>query len=271
VDRRRLAAGVQLSGTAQPGSMLVVRGGCGKVQCEGLTYVDRSGVWRTRIDLTTPRGRTGVTVHVAYWPAAGAATSAQTRVRLALTAPISAPSPLVPAVGGGGPGRPILLIGDSLAMGSAGALISQLPDSTVAIDASVGRSLWEGIGLLDQTRISGDTVLAFSLFTNNDPGDVAGLERAVRASVARLGPHGCAIWATISRPAQHKVTYRAANARLIALAGDPLLAGRLLVVPWAEQVARHHGWRAHDHVHATAAGYAARARLYANAARACTA
>ena len=113
------------------------------------------------------------------------------------------------------------MIGDSLAMGGAAALIGQLPDFTVAIDASVGRSLWEGIDLLGQTRISGDTVLAFSLFTNNDPADVAGLERAVRASVARLGPHGCAIWATISRPAQHKVTYRTANAHLLALARDP--------------------------------------------------
>jgi hypothetical protein len=271
VDRRRLAAGVELSGTAQPGGMLLIRGGCGKVECEGLTYVDRSGAWRTRVDLTTPRGRTAVTVRVSYWPASPSGPSARTRVRLARTAPIAAPAPLGLAVIGDGVRRPILLIGDSLAMGTAGALIGRLPDFAVEIDAAVGRSLWEGMGLLDQARISGDTVLAFSLFTNNDPADVAGLELAVRASVARLGPHGCAIWATISRPAQHTVTYRAANARLIALAGDPLLAGRLLVVPWAEEVTRHHGWKARDHVHATAAGYAARAGLYANAARACTA
>jgi hypothetical protein len=42
-------------------------------------------------------------------------------------------------------------------------------------------------------------------------------------------------------------------------------------VPWAEQVAHHHGWKARDHVHATAVGNLARAQMYADAARACTA
>ena len=49
------------------------------------------------------------------------------------------------------------------------------------------------------------------------------------------------------------------------------LAGHLLVVPWDAEVARHQGWKAHDHVHATAAGYLARAQLYADAARSCAA
>jgi hypothetical protein len=101
--------------------------------------------------------------------------------------------------------------------------------------------------------------------------DVDMLDAAVRGSVGRPGPHDCAIWATISRPAAHGISYRAANARLTQLALAPEMAGRLLVVPWAEEVARHHGWKAHDHVHATTAGYLARAQLYADAARSCAA
>jgi hypothetical protein len=136
--------------------------------------------------------------------------------------------------------------------------------------------LAEGLSILAATALPvtkppARTVLAFSLFTNDAPADADELDAAVRASVARLGPDDCAIWATISRPAVHGISYRAANARLVQLALDPQMAGRLLVVPWAEEVARHHGWKAHDHVHATIAGYLARAQLYADAARSCAA
>ena len=112
-------------------------------------------------------------------------------------------------------------------------------------------------------------MLAFSLFTNDAPADVDELDTAVRASVARLGPHDCAIWATISRPAVHGVSVPSRQLAPRTVGARPQLAGRLLVVPWAEEVARHRGWKAHDHVHATAAGYLARARLFADAARSC--
>jgi hypothetical protein len=46
-------------------------------------------------------------------------------------------------------------------------------------------------------------------------------------------------------------------------------SGHLLVVPWAEQVAHHPGWVGSDGVHGTAAGYQARATLYADAIHAC--
>ena len=60
----------------------------------------------------------------------------------------------------------------------------------------------------------GPKILAFSLFTNDSPSNVAALEAAVRASVQRAGKGGCAIWATIARPAVRGVSYAAANARL---------------------------------------------------------
>jgi hypothetical protein len=151
-----------------------------------------------------------------------------------------------------------------------------LADWNVRFDARIGRPLTEGLSTLAGTSLPSTqpparTVLAFSLFTNDAPADVDELDAAIRASVARLGTHDCAIWATISRPAVHGTSYRAANARLLRLAVEPQLAGRLLVVPWAEEVARHHGWKARDHVHATSAGYLARAQLYADAARSCAA
>ncbi|MGZ4351027.1 MAG: hypothetical protein ACXVRX_10955 [Solirubrobacteraceae bacterium] len=277
---RRLTAVVELSGSAQPDAQLALAGACGRVDCEGLTYADHGGRWHTRLRLTTPRGRHDVRVRIAYWPATPAHAPVATRVglRASVPSPPTAPAP-VPAPGADPPAdsRPALvMLGDSLAMGTAGPLSLDLPDWNVRFDARIGRPLAEGLGILagtalPSTELPARTVLAFSLFTNDAPADVNGLDAAVRASVARLGPHDCTIWATISRPAAHGMSYRAANARLAQLALEPQMAGRLLVVPWAAEVARHQGWKAHDHVHATAAGYLARAQLYADAARSCAA
>ena len=282
LDHRRLTALVDLSGTARPAAQLALAGACGRVDCEALTYSDAAGRWHTRMQLTTARGRRDVRLRIAYWPLAAARAPVAARVVLSASAGLAAPAPWAPLVAqdSGGPsvaGRPrLVVIGDSLAMGAAQPLSLQLPDWEVRLDARVGRPLAEGMAILAGTGVADAsdeprTVLAFSLYTNDVPREPQQLEAAVRSSVARLGAHGCAIWATISRPAVRGVSYKAANERLTQLAADPQLAGRLLVVPWAEQVAHHHAWKAHDHVHATAAGYVARAQLYAAAARSCAA
>jgi hypothetical protein len=271
---------VELSGSARPEAQLALAGACGRVDCEGLTYADDGGRWHTRLRLTTPRGRHDVRVRVAYWPAAAAQAPVATRVALRASAPPPTPTqgPVpTPPAGPAADARPALvMLGDSLAIGTAGPLSLDLADWNVHFDARIGRPLAEGLSILAATALPSTqpparTVLAFSLFTNDTPADVDELDAAVRASAGRLGAHDCAIWATISRPAVHGVSYRAANARLAQLALEPQMAGRLLVVPWAAEVARHHGWKARDHVHATVAGYLARAQLYANAARSCAA
>jgi hypothetical protein len=284
LDPRRLTAVVELAGRGAPDAQLALSGACGRFSCEGMTFTDANGRWRTRMALTTPRGHRDVLVRIAYWPRQPGQAPTLVRVLLRRSAPAQPPAPPAPqpagdaATGGALAGqRPALvMIGDSLALGTAVALAADLPDWDVKADARVGRPLAEGMDILSGATLPSEaagarTLLAFSLYTNDPPVDVAALEAAVRASVARLGGRGCAIWATISRPAPRGRSYRPANARLVQLAADPQLAGRLLVVPWAEEVARHRGWKAHDHVHATAAGNLARARMYADAARACAA
>jgi hypothetical protein len=280
LSAHRLTAVVELSGSAQPDAQLALAGACGRVDCEGLTYADHNGRWHTRLRLTTAHGRHDVGVRIAYWPAAPALAPVATPVALrtsAPPAPAEGTAPPAPAAGPPADARPALVVlGDSLAIGTAGPLAVDLPEWNVRFDARTGRPLAEGLSILAGTALPSTepparTVLAFSLFTNDSPADVNELDAAVRASVARLGPHDCTIWATISRPAVHGISYRAANARLAQLALEPQMAGRLLVVPWAAEVARHHGWKARDHVHATVAGYLARAQLYANAARSCAA
>jgi hypothetical protein len=160
------------------------------------------------------------------------------------------------------------MIGDSLAQGTEPFLGGMLKGWQVTTNARRGRPLAEGMQILDSTRVpSGKVVLAFSLFTNDAPGNVGALESAVRKSVQRAGPDGCAVWATIVRPPLGGVSYAAANTRLNALAAQ--FGGRLIVAPWAAAVARNPGLVGGDGVHATSEGYRTRAQLYANAANAC--
>jgi lysophospholipase L1-like esterase len=179
------------------------------------------------------------------------------------------PAPQIPAPASN-TGRTLIMIGDSLAQGTEPYLAGQLGGWSVATDARRGRPLAEGMQVLSRTQIpNGPLILAFSLFTNDAPTNVAALESAVRTSVQRAGPRGCAVWATIVRPPVGGTSYAAANAKLGQLAGE--LRGRLLVVPWAQAVASNPSLVGKDGVHASSAGYQERARLYAATARTCSA
>jgi hypothetical protein len=156
----------------------------------------------------------------------------------------------------------------------ASALQAELDGWQVSVDGRIGRPLGEGMQILQATPWPpggdrGAAVLAFSLFTNDSPGSVDALEAAVRTSLARARGHGCVIWATIARPPYLGVPYTALNRRLAALARDPQLSDRLILVPWAEQYAANASWQQPDGVHSTPEGYAGRAELYAQAVRAC--
>lgn len=289
---KQLRAVIRVAGRAAPGQQLTVRGACGYgYGCDGITFADRSGRWRTRFEAVTPPKKSTVQLTVAYADARTGDKGATLGLRLRKgEIPEAAPQPDPPkrsgettggtaAPAGGRPyagPRTMIVIGDSLAVGIANQLTSLLDTWDVAIDARTGRPLSEGMDILRETQLPpGDdgarTILAFSLGTNDAPQNVDLLEAAVRRSLGRLGARGCAIWATIARPAMNGVTYRAMNARLYELANDPQFSARLLIVPWAEQYAKHKAWQSSDRVHATAEGYAARAQMYADAARSCTA
>ena len=158
----------------------------------------------------------------------------------------------------------VLVIGDSLAVGMADALRAALPGWRVRIDGKISRPLAVGMQLLAQEP-DVPAIVAFSLFTNDDPGATGALEQAVRATASR--PGGCAVWATIVRPPYNGVSYAAANRVLERLGGDLRLG--LQLVDWAGMVAQSPSLVAGDGVHATPAGYVARGQAYAAAIRAC--
>ena len=89
------------------------------------------------------------------------------------------------------PGAPeLVMIGDSLAQGTAPYLPELLPGWRVTADAARSRFLFTGMVVRDTMRKppSRPVVLAFSLFTNDDPSRAPDLEAAVRALARRPAP-----------------------------------------------------------------------------------
>ncbi|MEA2291130.1 MAG: hypothetical protein QOF17_150 [Solirubrobacteraceae bacterium] len=283
----RLRARLVVRGRAAPDTAVLLSGGCTAAGCEALARAGSDGNWRARLTVVAPRARPRVAIAASSSADAGDATSVTVRLKARpggvpagpagpasttprpAAPPASAPGGTVGSGSAAARSRTLVMIGDSLAQGTEPLLPGLLPGWRVSTYAARGRPLADGMRLLASTGLgSSPVVLAMSLFTNDDPRNVSALAGAVRTSVARSGG-GCAVWATIVRPPLGGVSYQGANSRLEQLANEPGLAGRLLIVPWAAQVAAHPGWLAGDGVHATPDGYRARARMYADAARAC--
>jgi hypothetical protein len=257
--KKLVTANIALSGRAPAGANVPISASCRGFDCTAITFAGRDGRWSTRMQLMARKGHQTLTLDVG---------GVLLNVTLSKRVPRVFPAPLGPPANLGG-GNAVVLIGDSLAVGMAPALQSLLPDRPVLVDARIGRPLDEGMAVLAGSKPP-KASFAYSLFTNDDPIRIDQLDAAVRSSVASLGPHGCAVWATIVRPRVGGRTYGAVNARLRALALDPSLSGRLLIADWAAALRGHRkAWLAKDRIHATPAGYLARAQLYADALASC--
>jgi hypothetical protein len=283
----RLQAALTVKGQAEPGTSVNVSTGCRAAGCTAADEAQIDNTWGAHVTVRAPESRpkalvkvvnagdtsdvvfVEVRLHAKPRPAPKRKPSTVTGEPATPATPAtpSAPAPLpAPAPAGSQP-RTLIMIGDSLAQGTQAILPGLLPGWNVTTNADRGRPLATGMQILAGTQTGGKSVvLAFSLFTNDDPSHVSSLESAVRTSVSRAGPRGCAVWATIVRPPLNGVSYAAANRRLNQLAA---VLPRLRVVPWAAAVAAHPAWVGSDGVHATPAGYQGRAQMYADAARSC--
>jgi hypothetical protein len=278
----RLRAHAIVRGAASPGGSVFLSASCRPQRCEARATAGADGHWTASMTLATTPSSRFVTIDASSQPRVSGTGSGVTTVELAgprvPTAPTSRgsgasgstrrtaqapppPAPIPPA--GPALAHDVLVIGDSLAVGMAADLRAALPGWRVRIDGKISRPLAVGLQILAREP-DVPAIVAFSLFTNDDPSATAALERAVRASAAR--PGACAVWATIVRPPYDGVSYDAANRVLTRLAGE--LPG-LRLVDWAGAVARSPSFVAGDGVHGTPAGYRARGQLYAAAIRAC--
>lgn len=272
----------RVRGRARPGSTVFLSASCRPQPCTAKAVASAVGRWTTRIDLRTPRTGGFVTIDASAQQAVVGPGSAVATVELVTpqrtrqalqrdaakakalrarrpTAPASAAAPSRPALP-----HEVLVIGDSLAVGIQETLPAALPGWRVRVDGLTSRPLAEGLRIL-VAQPAAPAIVAFSLFTNDDPRNARTLEDAVRATATR--PGGCAVWATIVAPPVRGVSYGAANDLLRGLAADPELS--LQVVDWSAAVAASPSLVAGDGVHATPEGYRLRAGLYAEAIRSC--
>jgi hypothetical protein len=283
-----------VAGRGNAGDLVQVSTGCDEPRCAAGTQVDPTGHWTVRVLLkatkTYPRVRvvaqSGAQVAISLarlgLPEAKRASRKHTRTRATRRAAssTSAPATTSPAATSASTAPPsspsssanlapsrMVLVGDSLAVGIQSPLTNALSGWSLSTNGRVSRPLAEGMGIV-RGMSERPPVLAISLFTNDAPGAVDTLRSAVRETITRQAGHGCVVWATIVRPAVGGVTYARANQALAELAAENSSVMKL--VPWAQQVAAHPEWLASDGVHATPAGYSARAQMYAEAARSCT-
>lgn len=155
---------------------------------------------------------------------------------------------------------PVLVIGDSLAVGMRPALGTLLAPRTVTWEVRSGRTTPQGLVRLRQalTTVTPATVVV-SLGTNDGPDPARFRDRLRR--VLRLVPaDACVVWPDIYRP-RRKGPYAALNRVLRAeTRHDP----RLVVVGW-QRLVHTHRVALPDGLHPDPAGYDTRARLVANA------
>jgi GDSL-like Lipase/Acylhydrolase family len=155
---------------------------------------------------------------------------------------------------------PVLVLGDSLAVGMRPFLGSMLPDREVVWDARTGRTTPQGLARLraDLPQVAPTTVVV-SLGTNDgsDPGHFAS---RMRRLLFALPPTACVVWPAIYRPPR-KGPYEALNRVLRRQArSDP----RFVVPRWDVVVLRGEV-RLPDGLHPDEFGFLHRSRIVASA------
>lgn len=291
---------LRVSGYAAAGSTVQLKVNCTPIACLQEAKTSAGERWTAQIPITVRRSQANLSVIAGPADPRSASASNSLTVRLIIATPRPAlakhrrnhppqtqsphgtteSEPLsgspTPTIGVGGPSpstsgsrstAPVYLIGDSLAQGIQPLMSRELAGRPLHIDAMRSRPMAAGMRIAQ--GVPKGSILAISLFTNDDPRSVAALDAAVRQSAAIVGPSGCVVWATIVRPPYAGVSYAAANARLQQLADTRGLGAPMRIVPWAAAVASDPSLVGGDGVHGTPAGYATRAALYAQAIKSC--
>jgi lysophospholipase L1-like esterase len=162
--------------------------------------------------------------------------------------------------------RTLLVVGDSLTVGTKPYLSHFLPRWRVRTEVSVSKQLREGPPTLRRYGRRLPRVVFVNLGTNGDPRGVSLFVSTVRRTMKIAGPHRCVVWSTIVRPRVAGRSYGGLNR---ALRDEAKRRRNLIVFRWARLARRHPGWFGPDHVHVTASAYRVRARAMAADIRRC--
>jgi lysophospholipase L1-like esterase len=155
---------------------------------------------------------------------------------------------------------PILVVGDSLAVGLEPHLEAMLQPSAVVWDARSGRTTPQGlVRLRARLREVAPRTVVISLGTNDGP-DPRRFASRIQRALQAIPATDCVVWLDINRPPR-KGRYEALNRVLYEAAErDP----RLVVVHW-DRAVRRGNVALPDGLHPDEAGFRYRSRLIAGA------
>ena len=156
----------------------------------------------------------------------------------------------------------VLVVGDSLEVGSGPYLRAAVGD--LRVDAVKGRPSSEGVRVLAAQLSPADDVVVFPLGTNDSPAAPQALAADLDAA-ARLSGDRCMVVATIVRPPVGGVSVAGLNRVVSAFAART----GAQVVDWRGAVQAFPTLVGSDGVHSNGSGYALRASLIAQAIDAC--
>jgi lysophospholipase L1-like esterase len=162
-------------------------------------------------------------------------------------------------------GRSVLVIGDSLQVGTGPYLEQALGALPVESDDRQSRRSAEGLEALRARLRPEHTVVVFDLGTNDDPSNPDALYASLQAARAAIGDR-CLVVATVLRPPYNGFTVDGMNAALERFALDN---PGVQLVDWYGVATSTPGILYEDGVHARPEGYALRGRLIADAVRSC--
>ena len=146
---------------------------------------------------------------------------------------------------------PVLLLGDSLAVGISYDLQTSWSARVISMDAEVGRSTPTQAAILAPYAASSPPVWVVSLGTNDSPDT---FPAAARQIVRLAGPRRCLVWFDVHRPS----TQDAINAELHQLADRHR---NVHLLDWSSLAAANPQWFGSDGIHPTTDGYTQRAQL----------
>jgi lysophospholipase L1-like esterase len=171
------------------------------------------------------------------------------------------------ALAGGSSGQAsasVLVVGDSLGVGTEPALRAALPSASIDAEVRNGRLSAEGVPIVAARLRPEHDVVVFDLGTNDGPAGVAVTARSLSAVRDLIGGR-CLVVATLNHPRVGSSSIDGQNEmidRFVATTPNAVL------VDW-HAAASGSGALRPDGVHATAPGYALRGALFAEAIAGC--
>jgi hypothetical protein len=159
----------------------------------------------------------------------------------------------------------VLVVGDSLGVGTEPALRAALPGVEIEADNLGGRPSSPGVGIVAKRLSPEHETVVFDLGTNDGPAGV-GTTAASLAAVDGMVGDRCLVIATLNHPPVAGIPIAAQNSMIQRFAAE---TRNVALVDWHDAATATRGALLRDGVHATGGGYALRAQLFADAIRGC--